>query len=252
VRLVVGAEVERVQHQRQHAPVMRAVGVVNDCLKMPAIDRPGGLALGHEVMQGLLADGRENHVAHGAVRLGDAGRGQLEQQRRLAGNALEVGNQFAFDALLGFRADVRRTSWFDAMHRGDEQVGQAVGDLALAHVAEGGEQGQADRVGVPAQLMQLLGRDPAAVGEHHARRHAIEQAAGQRQGAVRRSLSASSLTLCKLAWPVPVRNVSNAGGPGVASLPSSGNGSDARSRASRPTAVSGGKHASTAAQNTSS
>ena len=175
VRLVVGAEVERVQHQRQHASVMRAVGVVDHGLEVAAVDRPGGLALGHEVMQGLLADGRENHVAHGTVRLGDAGRGQLEQQRRLAGDALEVGNQFALDALLGFRAD--------AVHRGDQQVGEAVGDLALADVAKGGEQGQADRVGVPAQLVQLLGRDPAAVGEHHARRHAIKQAAGQRQGA---------------------------------------------------------------------
>jgi len=143
--LVVGAEVERFQHQRQHAPVVRAVGIVNDRLQMSAIDRPSGLAFGHKVMQGLLADGREDHVAHGTVRLGDAGRGQLEQQRRLASDALEVGNQFPLDALLGFRAD--------AVHGGDEQVGEAVGDLALADVAEGGEQGQADRVGMPAQLM---------------------------------------------------------------------------------------------------
>ncbi len=171
VRLVVGAEVERVQHQRQHASVMRAVGVVDHGLEVAAVDRPGGLALGHEVMQGLLADGRKDHVAHGPVRLGDAGGGQLEQQRGLAGDALEVGDQFALDALLGFRAD--------AMHRGDQQVGKAVGDFALTHVAEDGEQGQADRVGMPAQLVQLLGRDPAAVGKQHACGHASEQVRGQ-------------------------------------------------------------------------
>jgi len=66
---------------------------------------------------------------------------------------------------------------------GDQQVRQAVGDLAPAQVAEGGQQGQADRAGVAAQLVQLLSPDAAAVGEQHARGHAIEQVRGQGQRA---------------------------------------------------------------------
>jgi len=64
------------------------------------------------------------------------------------------------------------SAFVPTVHRGDQQIGQAVGNLAPADVAEGGKQGQADRVGMPAQLVQFLGRDPAAVGEQHAGRHA--------------------------------------------------------------------------------
>jgi len=148
---------------------------VDHRLEVAAIDRPRSLALGDEVVQGLLADGGEDHVAHGAVRVSHAGGGQLEQQRGLAGDALEVGDQLALHPLLGPAAD--------ATHGGDEQVGEAVGDLAPAHLAEGGEQHEADRVRMPAQLVQLLDADPAAVGEQHARGHAVEQVVGQRQRA---------------------------------------------------------------------
>ncbi len=163
VRLVVGLEAERVQHERQHAPVVRAVGVVDHRLQVPPVDRPGVLALGHEVAQGLLADGGEHHIAHGAVRLGQARGGELEQQRGLAGHALEIGDQLARDTLLRLGAD--------AMHRGDQQLGQRVGDLAPADLAEGGEQRQPDRIRMSPEFMQLLGPDPAAVGQQHSGRH---------------------------------------------------------------------------------
>ena len=143
-------------------------------LQVAPVDRPGVLALRHQVAQGLLADGGEHHVAHGAVRLGQAGGGELEQQRGLAGHALEVGDQLALDALLGLGADT--------VHGGDQQLDQRVGDLAPAHVAEGGKQREPDRVRMAAKFMQFLDPDPAAVGQQHPRWHAVEQVGRQVDG----------------------------------------------------------------------
>jgi len=92
VRLIAGAEGERAQHERQHAAVMGAVGVVDYGLEVPTVARPCGFPLGHEVVQGPLADRGEDHVAHGAVRAGHAGGGELVQQRGLADDALEAGD----------------------------------------------------------------------------------------------------------------------------------------------------------------
>jgi len=105
VRLVVGLEAERVQHQRQHAAVVGAVRVVDHRLQVPPVCRPGVLALGHQVAQGLLVHGGEHHVAHGAVRLGQAGGGELEQQRGLARHALQVRHQLTLNPLFRLGAD---------------------------------------------------------------------------------------------------------------------------------------------------
>ncbi len=174
MRLVAGPEIEGVQHERQHAPVVRAVGVVDHRLQVAPVDRPGVLPFRHQVAQGLLVHDREHHVAHGAVWLGKAGGGQLEQQRGLAGHALEVAHQLVLDPPLRLGAD--------AMHGGDQQVGEAVGDLAPTHMAEGGEQHEPEDVRMPAQLVQFLGPDPAPVGQQHARGHAVEQIWRQGEG----------------------------------------------------------------------
>ena len=85
------------------------------------------------------------------MRTGQACRGELEQQRRLAGDTLEVGDQLAFDPLFGLGAD--------AVDGGDQKIDQGIGNLASAHMAEGREQRQPERRGMAAQLVQFLGRD---------------------------------------------------------------------------------------------
>lgn len=141
---------------------------------MAPVDRPRGLPLGHQVVQRRFIDHGEDDVAHRVVRPGQARRGQLEQERGLARDALQVGDQLALDPLLGLGGD--------AVHGGDQEVDERVGDLATAHVAEGGEQGDPCRRGMAPQLMQLLGGDASPIGEEHLTRRALERIGGQGHG----------------------------------------------------------------------
>ena len=134
VRLVVGAEVQGVQQARHHAAVVGAVGVADDRLHVLAVGRAGGLPFLDQVAQRLLVDDREDHLLDDAVGPGEGGLGQLEQQAVLAGDALQVLQEFALDAPLGPGAD--------AVDRVQEQVHQGVRELALAQMPEDGQQRQ--------------------------------------------------------------------------------------------------------------
>jgi hypothetical protein len=101
VFLVVRAECQGVEDDRQHAGIVRAVEAADHRVQMMPVQRARGLALGDEIAQGLLIDDRKDNLAHRIVRSGQACRSEFEQQRRLAGDTLEVGDQLAFDPLLG-------------------------------------------------------------------------------------------------------------------------------------------------------
>ena len=171
VILVVGAECQSAEHDRQHAAVVRAVGAADHRLEVVAVHWPGGFALGDQIAQGLLINDGKDNRADCIVRLGQARRGELEQQRRLAGNALEVSDQLVLDPFL------RRGA--DAMDGSDQQIDQRVGDLASAHMAKGCKQRQSDRRRMAAQLVQFLGRDTAPVCQQNLGRKVGEQVWGQ-------------------------------------------------------------------------
>lgn len=110
-------------------------------------------AASNQIAQRLLADHRKHHVAHHAVRMGERSVGQLEQQVLFAGDALEVVQQLALDLALGPRADL-----VDGL---DQQVHQIVGEAAGAQVDEGGQPGEACRIGMPAQFVRRFDRHAA-------------------------------------------------------------------------------------------
>ena len=180
VQGVVRAELERTQQQWQHATIVGAVRVADDRLEMASIDGGRGFSLGHQVVQGGFAGDGEDDVAHRAVGSGQARRCQLEQQRRLTRDSLEVGDQLALDPLFGLGSD--------AMDGGDQKVDERVCDLAGAHVAEGGKQGRPHRCGMAAQLAQLLGGDAPSMGAEYLGRHALDQVGRQADGSQSREL----------------------------------------------------------------
>jgi hypothetical protein len=88
--LVVGTKLQCIQELGHHAAVVSPVGVSDHCTQGDAVGRPRGFPLLDQVAQRLFADHGKHHIAHHAVRLGERGVGQLEQQVLLAGDALEV------------------------------------------------------------------------------------------------------------------------------------------------------------------
>ena len=150
VAVVVGAEFQRGQQGRYHAPVVALVGIADHSAQGDAVGWAGGLPLLDQIAQRLLADHWKHHVAHHAVRLGQGGVGQIEQQVLLSGHALEVLQQFAFDLAFGTRADL-----VDGL---DQQVHQVVGQAAGAQVDECGQPGEARSIGMSAQVAGNLDR----------------------------------------------------------------------------------------------
>ena len=167
MRLVVGAEVQGVQQARHHAAVVGAVGGADDRLHVLAVGRAGGLPFLDQVAQRLLVDDRVDHLLDDAVGLGEGGLGQLEQQAVLAGDALQVLQEFSLDASLGPGAD--------AVDRVQEQVHQGVREFALAQMAEDGQQRQPERRRVPPQFVGRFHGQPLPVGLKDFGRDAVEQ-----------------------------------------------------------------------------
>ena len=159
------------EHDGQHTAVVRAVGAADHGLEVMAVHRPCGFALGDQVAQGLFIHDRKDNRADCIVRFGQARRGELKQQNRLAGNPLEVGNQLILDPLL------RRGA--DAVDGGDQQIDQGIGDFASAHMAKSCEQRQSDRRRMAAQLVQFLGRNAPPIGQQNLRWEVSEQVCRQ-------------------------------------------------------------------------
>jgi hypothetical protein len=84
-----------------HASVVPLVGVADNGAQRGAVGRPGGFPLLDQIAQSLFANHWKDDVAHHGVRLGQCGIGQFEQQILLAGDALEIIEQLAFDFALG-------------------------------------------------------------------------------------------------------------------------------------------------------
>jgi hypothetical protein len=101
-----------------------------------------------QIAQGLLANHRKDDLAHHAVRLGQCGIGQFEQQVLLAADALDVIEQFTFDLAFG--------AGTDAVDRLDQQVDQIVGEAARAQIDKRGKPGDSRRIGMPAKFMRSL------------------------------------------------------------------------------------------------
>src|SRR5665647_2502010 len=76
------------------------------------------------------------------------GLGKSEQQILLAPNPMQIGNQFSLRALLCPRVDL--------VHQCDEQVHQAVDDLALPSPGQRREQGQPHCLIVRTQVRRVL------------------------------------------------------------------------------------------------
>ena len=151
VCVIVGPEVEGSQQVQHRPPVVAAIGTADRGAQRGAVGRASRLAFAHQVVERLLAHHREQHLAHGAVRLPDGGAGHLEQEALLAADALEVVQQLLLDPVLGAGADV--------VHGLDQQVGRGVGDGATTQMNVGGEPGMAGRLGVAAQLVGRLDGD---------------------------------------------------------------------------------------------
>ena len=171
VILVIGVECQSAEHDGQHAAVMRAVGAADHRLEMMAVLWSSGFAFGDQLAEGLLINDGKDSRADRIVRLRQARRSELEQQRRLARDALEVSDQLALDPFL------RRGA--DAMDSSDQQINHRVDDLTSTHLAEGGKQRQPNRGRMAPELMQFLGRNAPPIGQHNFVREISEQVCWQ-------------------------------------------------------------------------
>ena len=83
--------------------------------------------------------------------MGEGRIGQLEEDVRLAGHALEILEQCVAYAALRLCVD--------PMHGVDEQVGERIGDRAAAQVSEGRKPGEPLLLGVTAEFARCLNDD---------------------------------------------------------------------------------------------
>ena len=164
---VVGPELQCSQEFGHHAPVVPLVGVADHGTQRGAVGRPSGFPLLDQIAQGLLANHRKDDLAYHAVRLGQCGIGQFEQQIVLASDALDVIEQFTFDLALG--------PGTDAVDRLDQQVDQIVGQAASTQINKRGQPGAPRRIGMPAQFMRCLDRNAPPAALQFAGRSVIEQ-----------------------------------------------------------------------------
>jgi hypothetical protein len=164
---VVGPELEGRQEFGRHAPVVPLVGIADHGAQRRAVGRPSGFPLLDQIAQGLLANHRKDDLAHHAVRLGQCGIGQFEQQVLLAADALDVIEQFTFDLAFG--------AGTDAVDRLDQQVDQIVGEAARAQIDKRGKPGDSRRIGMPAKFMRSLDCHSPPAALQIAWRSVIEQ-----------------------------------------------------------------------------
>jgi hypothetical protein len=177
VHRVVRPELQRLQDLDQPGPVVVGVGGLEAPLPGLPVGRPLRLELAHQVQQHLQPAGRGVHdLLDDAVRPLGRRRGDLEQDVLLARNLPgDLGDELVPRPGLG--------SGVDPVHRGDQQLDQAVGDLPLPAVQVGRHQRPAAVVGVViAQVTRCLYRHPGPPPGHDLRRHVGEQARRESHG----------------------------------------------------------------------
>src|SRR6266567_4317982 len=134
----------------------------------------------------FAARGRENRVAHAAVRLFDRGLSDVKQNSDLAGDALEVVQQLLLNPLLGAHVDL--------VNDLDEQINEAVGHFTWRS-QHSAEIRVARSAGVRPQFVGGLGCCSLAEAFHDS------EAPGSPRPRRRRSLAISVRTLSKLMAP---------------------------------------------------
>jgi hypothetical protein len=136
---------------------------------------------GHQIPQHRLRRDREHGVPHQPVTSVHSCLREPEQQVLLAGNPLELLDQFLGHLHLG--------AGVDSMHRGNQQLDQHVGDLPLKRVQQRRQQGQRHSWRVLAQVARRFHRRASPPASNDLRRNAGEHAVGQAYRADRLQLS---------------------------------------------------------------
>ena len=128
VGAVVGSKHQGVQDQRQHAPVVMAIGAVYQGLN-PVTERgTAGLALLDQRRQDRLPRQGEKHVPDDPIRLLQCCFGDAEEQVGLALDALDLSDHLGSHAFLGPHRD--------PMDDLDEEIHEPIRDLPAALPAE--------------------------------------------------------------------------------------------------------------------
>ena len=113
----------------------------------PALRRAERPGFTDQRLEGLLADDREDHLAHDTFGTAGCCLDHTEQNASLAANLARLLNQLVDDAALSLDGDPVRHL--------DQQLHQAVHHLGLSRRAPEGQQGQTNALRVPAQLPGL-------------------------------------------------------------------------------------------------
>ena len=167
---VVRTELQHLEQVDQASPVVVAVGGLQRGLHRPPVHRALGLVLVDQLPQCLLPTGDrgEHHRTDRFVGCAHARFGDGEQDVLLAGHPFERVHQLLHHSLVG--------PGTDAVHRGDQQLDQGVGDLPLPGVQQRREQGQLHRIGMLTQVRGRFHRGPSPPTRDDLRRDAGEQA----------------------------------------------------------------------------
>jgi hypothetical protein len=168
---IVGAEIQSSEDLRHHAAIMAFVRVPDHRAQSGPIGRPRGLPFLDQVAQGLFADDRKHDFPHDPVGAVDGGARDLEQKVLLARHAFQVVEQLAVHPAFGTRADM-----VDGL---DQEIDQAIRQLALAKMHKGREPGEPSRFGVSAQLIGSLDLDAPPIPFQFVGKHLVEQIRGQ-------------------------------------------------------------------------
>ena len=123
----------------------------------------------------LLADNGEDYFAHDTLGTARRRLDHAEQDAGLAAHLAGLLDQLVHDAALGLDGD--------AVRHLDQQLDEAVHHLGLARRAPEGQQGQADALGMPAQLPGALDGCAPAEPLGLVRMQAAQQVRRQRQRA---------------------------------------------------------------------
>lgn len=144
IGLVVAPKLQRIEQQRQHAPIVVAVRGAYDLVNHLAKLRSRRFEFLDQVLQGLQPHHGIEGILDGFVRMIDGRLRQPKEDRRLATDALQVRQQLLLDLLLSPAVDL-----VDDLH---EQVDQTINDLVPSLVAKRRHQAMAYMRRMAAQI----------------------------------------------------------------------------------------------------